>query len=665
MPAQVQPRLAMPPHDRRVQAGSLPPRSVIGPTRRPLPPSLNRPAALQPAAGSAFQVPENFVLRPPGMGQRLPEAVQRKMESFFGVDFSGVRVHVGAEAPSIGALAFTIGSDLYFAPGQYNPASPHGQRLLGHELTHVVQQRAGRVRNPFGSGTAVVQDAALESEAERMGQRAAAAPASVQAKRANRRPFSPTERRSAYSGVIAPRLSSAGPSGRPGSGAAMAGCGPGRSLVSNQRATGALSPKIIDHRSVPQVRLGSLLQTCRPRKSSSIPLHDKPLTRDEVLTLFPQSKQKKQSSRVQSKFQECVRTLLQNATGELDDKTLDKLASITAEVLGDKVMSTHDLAFIHLAELLLNGINPTGPEYKRLAAAVRLLPAASVPGGPSQTPAEQTLYHSKDGDEALISYQDRYSRWIHRFGLFVTEGRKAIPLLSLILEIRKLDPLAVELYFQKNFTLIDSIRLIQIEEVRLEIMNIANAHLVCHDKLLLDALRTLNEVAKKLETSEDSTVGFGFVYHEIKELKRSNPTVYSKLLTLTQIPETAPTFGDCITAILKEDKCTAKQGDKLRRIIAANLTSGEGPKLLKWLAGLDAEAGKIPNRIAFQQIRRLVSHRTVGSERVSRTSPAPSSVSVAPTSGSGQGSPSPTQFTLSRRPRGAAKRQTGAIGTGK
>ena len=66
-------------------------------------------------------------------------------------------------------------TDLYFAPGQYNPQTSQGQQLLGHELTHVVQQRAGRVRNPLGSGVAVVQDPALEAEAERMGQRAAAA----------------------------------------------------------------------------------------------------------------------------------------------------------------------------------------------------------------------------------------------------------------------------------------------------------------------------------------------------------------------------------------------------------------------------------------------------------------------------------------------------------
>lgn len=131
---------------------------------------------IQPAAagnGSAFSLPphlSNLARRP---GQRLPPAVRQKMEAFFGADFSDVQVRVGPEAGSIGALAFTQGSDIYFAPGQYNPATAYGQQLLAHELTHVAQQRAGRVRNPFGAGVAVVHDAALEAEAERMGARAA------------------------------------------------------------------------------------------------------------------------------------------------------------------------------------------------------------------------------------------------------------------------------------------------------------------------------------------------------------------------------------------------------------------------------------------------------------------------------------------------------------
>jgi Domain of unknown function (DUF4157) len=143
-----------------------------------------RGAVQASGAGSSFQLPATMSLSRPG-GQPLPEALQKKMEAFFGTDFSDVRVHVGQEASSIGALAFTHGSNIFFAPGLYSPGTPQGQQLLGHELTHVVQQRAGRVRNPFGSGVAVVQDQLMEAEAERMGLRAAMTPqpaAPVQAK---------------------------------------------------------------------------------------------------------------------------------------------------------------------------------------------------------------------------------------------------------------------------------------------------------------------------------------------------------------------------------------------------------------------------------------------------------------------------------------------------
>lgn len=110
------------------------------------------------------------------IGRPLPANVQRKMEALFGEDFSDVRVHSGPQAHAIGAIAFTLGSNIYFAPGHYSPDTPRGHHLLGHELTHVVQQRAGRVRNPQGSGLVVVQDHALEAEADRMGARAATAP---------------------------------------------------------------------------------------------------------------------------------------------------------------------------------------------------------------------------------------------------------------------------------------------------------------------------------------------------------------------------------------------------------------------------------------------------------------------------------------------------------
>jgi hypothetical protein len=91
------------------------------------------------------------------------------MEAFFRSDFRDVRVHVGAQAQALGATAFTHGSHIHFAPGQYDPHTQLGQQILGRELAHVVQQRAGRVRNPFGNDVAVVHDHALEAEATRMG----------------------------------------------------------------------------------------------------------------------------------------------------------------------------------------------------------------------------------------------------------------------------------------------------------------------------------------------------------------------------------------------------------------------------------------------------------------------------------------------------------------
>lgn len=122
--------------------------------------------------GSAVQLHANVPIRS-SAGQPLPPDVRQRMEAAFGTSFGDVRVHVGSTAGTIGALAFTRGCDIHFAPGQYDPHTARGRHILAHELTHVVQQRTGRVRNPFSSGVAIVQDHALEGEAERMGLRIA------------------------------------------------------------------------------------------------------------------------------------------------------------------------------------------------------------------------------------------------------------------------------------------------------------------------------------------------------------------------------------------------------------------------------------------------------------------------------------------------------------
>jgi hypothetical protein len=83
-----------------------------------------------------------------GSGAPLPAPTRSFMEDRFGADFSGVRVHTDTEAAQlsqdVSAQAFTHGGDVYFNAGKYDPGSADGQRLLAHELTHVVQQGAAK-----------------------------------------------------------------------------------------------------------------------------------------------------------------------------------------------------------------------------------------------------------------------------------------------------------------------------------------------------------------------------------------------------------------------------------------------------------------------------------------------------------------------------------------
>ncbi|HYW05516.1 MAG TPA: DUF4157 domain-containing protein [Longimicrobium sp.] len=110
---------------------------------------------------------------PPRSGGRLlPHFLRQGMESLLGHDLSGVRVHEDASAPAIGAVAYTRGDRIHFAPGAYRPATAAGRRLLGHELTHVAQQREGKVASTARIGGLPLNDSpALEREADRTGER--------------------------------------------------------------------------------------------------------------------------------------------------------------------------------------------------------------------------------------------------------------------------------------------------------------------------------------------------------------------------------------------------------------------------------------------------------------------------------------------------------------
>jgi Domain of unknown function (DUF4157) len=77
-------------------------------------------------------------------GQPLDTDALTFMESRFAHDFSKVRVHTDAKAAesvqAVQALAYTVGRHIVFGAGQYAPQTREGQRLLAHELTHVIQQ---------------------------------------------------------------------------------------------------------------------------------------------------------------------------------------------------------------------------------------------------------------------------------------------------------------------------------------------------------------------------------------------------------------------------------------------------------------------------------------------------------------------------------------------
>ncbi|MBK6371858.1 MAG: DUF4157 domain-containing protein [Saprospiraceae bacterium] len=104
----------------------------------------------------------------------MPDETLNKMSSSFGTDFSDVNIHSDSKsATDAGALAYTQGNDIHFAPGQYDPSSQSGQELLGHELTHVQQQREGRVQaNNEVNGMPLNDDKGLEAEADEGGRMA-------------------------------------------------------------------------------------------------------------------------------------------------------------------------------------------------------------------------------------------------------------------------------------------------------------------------------------------------------------------------------------------------------------------------------------------------------------------------------------------------------------
>jgi Domain of unknown function (DUF4157) len=143
------------------------------PTRRPTQPAK---AAARPAARRE--------------GEPLDPDVRSDMESRFGRDFGHVRVHTdadaGASALALGASAYTVGRDIVFSPGAYQPSSGGGKQLLAHELAHVgpdaSTQTPSRIDSAHSAGEQAASasaDAALAGRAVQSDTSAASEPGVV------------------------------------------------------------------------------------------------------------------------------------------------------------------------------------------------------------------------------------------------------------------------------------------------------------------------------------------------------------------------------------------------------------------------------------------------------------------------------------------------------
>jgi|GEM_PF-1419119 len=131
--------------DQVVSQMAAPQSPRVQPQRLATPPRIT-PWVMRQGEGKATTSPQTAqqIQQTRGLGQSLDRTTRSSMEQAFGADFSNVRVHADGNAhqlnQSLNARAFTTGQDIYFKQGEYQPNSQTGQKLLAHELTHVVQQ---------------------------------------------------------------------------------------------------------------------------------------------------------------------------------------------------------------------------------------------------------------------------------------------------------------------------------------------------------------------------------------------------------------------------------------------------------------------------------------------------------------------------------------------
>ncbi|HEU4560851.1 MAG TPA: DUF4157 domain-containing protein [Longimicrobium sp.] len=169
-PARVSAAPAAPVLRRACACGGTPgPTGECEECRRKRPGLRRSPSAAAPAVAPQAV---HDVLRSPGTP--LDGSVRAQMEPRFRHSFADVRVHADSRAAesarSVGAHAYAVGTHLVFGAGRYVPGSAGGNRLIAHELAHVVQQRGAP-----SSIQPELEIGAAEDPAEREADAAAAA----------------------------------------------------------------------------------------------------------------------------------------------------------------------------------------------------------------------------------------------------------------------------------------------------------------------------------------------------------------------------------------------------------------------------------------------------------------------------------------------------------
>jgi hypothetical protein len=104
-------------------------------------------------SGIAHPVVESTIAAARGSGHPLERGLVEQFGRVLGRDMSDIRVHTGPTAAmltrAVSARAFTTGRDIFFGPGEYQPATPQGRQLIAHESAHADQQADAPMSGPL------------------------------------------------------------------------------------------------------------------------------------------------------------------------------------------------------------------------------------------------------------------------------------------------------------------------------------------------------------------------------------------------------------------------------------------------------------------------------------------------------------------------------------